>query len=209
MELSRSCPVSWGRVGRARQVPGLAPEHFGVSQRGDCHCPIIHDLPYLCSQLMVLPTHSAPAQTFPVLPARSWSRLRHHMPTGKSIAGKRAQGQLGLMAPARQQKVGRVCLGGSSAGSECQAPKGPAVLGGCLGLGVLLVQGSVVTWGSEHSLSKWPVLRQERATGLSDLPFPPCPTCRAEPPSCLCLHRQSLVVKIANCSNRPESTPYG
>lgn len=96
--------------------------------------PTVHDLPYFCPQLMVQPTHSAPAQTFPVLPAQNWSRLHHHTPTGKSIAGKRAQEQHGLKAPARQQKVGRICLGGSSAGSECPAHRGPAVLSGCLGL---------------------------------------------------------------------------
>lgn len=53
------------------------------------------------------------------------------------------------MAPARQQKVGRVCLG-----EAWLAQKGPAVLPGSLGLGVLLMRGSVVTWGSEQSLSK-------------------------------------------------------
>lgn len=31
VELGRSCPVTWSRVGRASQVPGLAPEHLGVS----------------------------------------------------------------------------------------------------------------------------------------------------------------------------------
>lgn len=52
------------------------------------------------------------------------------------------------------------------------------MLSGSLGLGVLLMRGSVVTWGSEHSLSKQLGLRQEGAA--SDLPFPPFPMCHAE-----------------------------
>lgn len=156
VELGRSCPVTRSRVGQASQAPGLAPEHFGVSgKRRLSLFPLYMTCLIFVPQLTVLQTHSAPAQTFPAPPAQSWSRLHHHMPTGKSIAGKRAQGQLGLMAPAQQQKVGRVCLGGTQ---------------GCCGalwvLGVLLMRGSVVTWGSEHPLSKQLGLRQEGATSL-------------------------------------------
>lgn len=123
-------------------------EHWGCLQdtwlsleRIDCHCLAVHYFLYLCSQLTVLPILSAPAQTFPVLPAPSWSHLHHHMRTGRSIAGKRAQGRPGLMAPAQQQKVGKVfCLGGSSAR---RAPRSPA--GACQvpGLGALLIQASL------------------------------------------------------------------
>lgn len=84
------------------------------------------------------------------------------MPTGKSIAGKRARGQLGSMAQAQHQKVGRVCLGGSSAGTQGSLSArwvpgawsvSHAILSGDLGLGALLVQ---AVW-AEAGRSKQPL----------------------------------------------------
>lgn len=141
----REMGLSVGTVPSRGAVPS---EHQGCLQgawlsleRADCHCLAIHCCLYLCSQLTVLPTLSAPARTFPVLPARSWSRLRHHTPTGRSIAGKRAQGRLGLMAPARQQKVGKVCC----LGQLCRRIAARAQES---------CQGSPGTWGLECSPSE-------------------------------------------------------
>lgn len=133
-------------------------------ERPDCHCPAVHYFLCLCSQLTVLPILSAPAQTFPVLPARSWSRLHHRMPTGRSIAGKRVQGRLGLMAPAQQQKVGKVfCLGHWAPRSPARAHQG---------------QGA---WSAPHP--SWLCLsRKEQPGPLNHLHF--SPAAGAALPSC-------------------------
>lgn len=111
-----SCPASWGRVVLSPAEHCRCVQDTWLSLGGaGCPCLAVRDFLCLCPQLTAPPILSAPARTFPTLPAPSWSRLHHRMRTGRSIAGKRAQGPRGPMAPAQQQKVGEaLCSPGAA-----------------------------------------------------------------------------------------------
>lgn len=161
VELGRSCPVTRSCVGRASQVPGLAPEHCGVSGKRRLSlsplymtCLFLSPANGTADSLSSSPNISSAAS--PKLeppPSPHANRKKHRR--------KKSTGTTRLDGPSTAAEGRRGLPGGSSAGSECRAPEGPlwvpgawsaspVGLRGDLGLRALLVQAAWAEAGESN-----------------------------------------------------------